>query len=53
MSNQKKVKKKDLKKKRSKKLEQKKTGNYLFSHTLSSAYKCLTTLFGMGRGVST
>ena len=37
----------------SKKNCKKKIGNYLFSHSLSSAFKCLTSLFGMGRGVST
>ena len=31
----------------------KKIGNYLFSLTLSSALKCLTSVFEMGTGVST
>ena len=31
----------------------KKTGNVLFSLTLSSALKCLTSVFEMGTGVST
>lgn len=33
--------------------EQKKIGNLLSSLTLFSPLKCLTSLFGMGRGVST
>ena len=28
-------------------------GNELFSHTLSSPMKCLTSVFGMGTGVTT
>ena len=35
------------------KKEQKKIGNLLSSLTLFSPLKCLTSLFGMGRGVST
>ncbi len=35
------------------KITQKKIGNSLSSLTLLSAYQCLTSLFGMGRGVST
>ena len=27
--------------------------NFLFSHTLSSALECLTSVFGMGTGVPT
>ena len=33
--------------------KQKKIGNLLSSLTLFSPLKCLTSLFGMGRGVST
>ena len=33
--------------------QKKKIGDYLFLLTLSSAYECLTSLFGMGRGVPT
>ena len=38
---------------RNKKNKQKKIGNLLSSLTLFSPLKCLTSLFGMGRGVST
>ena len=34
------------------KITKKNIGNYLFSLTLSSAYKSLTSVFGMGTGVS-
>ena len=39
--------------KRLAKFKQKKIGNLLSSLTLFSPLKCLTSLFGMGRGVST
>ena len=34
-------------------INKKSIGNVLFSHTLSSELKCLTSVFGMGTGVST